>query len=139
MSSRRALLPAALLVVVAVAQVTLVHTSHLSAWKGGGFGMFSTLDAAPFRRVRLFVEAPERAEEIVIPPSLVDLATRTATLPTDTWMRRLARAAAEREHRQGRQATRVRVEVSRQQFAVDRFAAHELPLRSLTLDVDEPR
>lgn len=139
LSSWRVWLPSAILIAVAAVQITLTRTVQLSPWKGGGFGMFATLDAPAFRRVRLFVEAPERAEEITIAPSLADLATRTATLPTVGWMQRLARAAAAREHRQGRPATRVRVEVSAQRFAVVGFGAHEVPLRSLTLDVDGPR
>ena len=46
----------------------------LSPWKGGGFGMFASLDARPFRYVRIFVEAPGRSEELAVPPSLEELA-----------------------------------------------------------------
>ena len=42
----------------------LARTAGLSPWKGGGFGMFSTTDDAGRRRVRVFVSAPERSEEI---------------------------------------------------------------------------
>ena len=44
--------PAALLAAVSVVQIVLAATLHLSAWKGGGFGMFSTLDhgGIPWRR-----------------------------------------------------------------------------------------
>ena len=76
-----ALLPVALLVLVAGAQVTLARRAGLSPWKGGGFGMFSTTDDAGRRHVRVFVTAPERSEEIAIAPSLEDAARRAAVLP----------------------------------------------------------
>ena len=95
----RALLPVALLVAVAVAQVTLARTAGLSPWKGGGFGMFSTTDDAGRRHVRVFVSAAERSEEIAIAPSLEDAARRAAVLPTDAELSRLARRVVERERR----------------------------------------
>lgn len=133
----RVSVPPMLLAVVASTQIALARTAHLTPWKGGGFGMFSSLDAVAFRRVRVFLEAPDRSEELLIPVSLEDLATRTATLPTDAWMERLAHAAAARERRQGRAVARVRVEVRVQQFDRHGFGSHEQPLRSRTIAVDE--
>jgi hypothetical protein len=46
-------LPTALLLLVACAQMILTRTDHLSPWKGGGFGMFASVDGLPFRWVRL--------------------------------------------------------------------------------------
>jgi hypothetical protein len=43
---------AVLLVLVALRQIALSQTRGLSPWKGGGFGMFSTLDRAETRLVR---------------------------------------------------------------------------------------
>lgn len=42
--------PSALLTAVALIQIALVYTGDLTAWKGGGFGMFSTLDYGTNRR-----------------------------------------------------------------------------------------
>lgn len=42
--------PSALLAAVALFQIALVYTVDLTAWKGGGFGMFSTLDYGTNRR-----------------------------------------------------------------------------------------
>lgn len=42
--------PSALLAAVALLQIALVYTSDLTAWKGGGFGMFATLDYGTNRR-----------------------------------------------------------------------------------------
>jgi hypothetical protein len=44
---------ASLLVVVAFVHVYFVHAKSLTAWKGGGFGMFSTVDAGRVLRFEL--------------------------------------------------------------------------------------
>ena len=62
--------PAALLAAVSVVQIVLAATLHLSAWKGGGFGMFSTLDHGGFRGVDVVVDAPGRSEQVEIAASL---------------------------------------------------------------------
>ena len=96
----RTVLPAAMLVTVASVQVVLTRTAGLTPWKGGGFGMFSTTDDSGRRRVRVFVTAPDRSEEIAISPSLEDAAARAAVLPSGRLLdapgasRRRARAKA---------------------------------------------
>lgn len=45
-------LPAAILVLVALLQIYLTHTAHLSPWKGGGFGMFGVTDAPTMRVIQ---------------------------------------------------------------------------------------
>src|SRR6476660_7863931 len=57
-------LPAVLLALVACAQLVLARTGDLTPWKGGGFGMFSTLDHGAFRRVTVVLDAPDRSEAI---------------------------------------------------------------------------
>ena len=118
-----AAVPAAVLIVIACLQVTLTRTIGLSPWKGGGFGMFSTTDDAGRRRVRVFVSAPERSEEIAISPALEDLADRAAVLPGDWQFTRLARRVVEREQRRGRPVETVRVECWRIDYAPDTLAA----------------
>ena len=49
--SWRSAVPAALLVTVALGQIVLARTVDLSPWKGGGFGMFATLDGTASRYV----------------------------------------------------------------------------------------
>lgn len=56
-----------LLVLVACAQLTLVRTHHLTPWKGGGFGMFSTFDSPSARTLRLVLLTPEGEVGIAIP------------------------------------------------------------------------
>ena len=132
----RAQLPVALLVAVACTQVALARTAGLSPWKGGGFGMFSTTDDAGRRRVRMFVSAAERSEEVAIAPSLEDAAARAAVLPTDLEFLRLARRVAAREHRYHRPVEVVRIETWRIEYAPDTLAATARLVREFSYRVD---
>ena len=132
----RARLPVALLVVVACAQVILAKTAGLSPWKGGGFGMFSTTDDAGRRRVRVFVSAADRSEEIAIAPSLEEPARRGAVLPTDAQLSRLARRVVEREGRYRRPVDIVRIETWRIDYAPGTLAATSRLLREFVYRVD---
>ena len=124
-----AALPAVLLAVVAATQIGLTQVQMLSPWKGGGFGMFSTLDERPFRYVRMFVRAPERSEELAVPPSLEELAASAEILPGDLQLERLARAVVAREQRRGQPAAEVRLEVWRVEFAAGSLAPRDHLLR----------
>ena len=130
------LLPVGLLVVVAATQVTLARRAALTPWKGGGFGMFSTTDDASRRRVRVFVNAPERSEEIDIAPSLEDAARRAAALPADHELARLAKGIVARERRYARPVEAVRIETWRIDYAPDTLAATSRLLREYVYRVD---
>jgi hypothetical protein len=104
------------LLIVAATQMALAQTMHLSPWKGGGFGMFASLDGLPFRAVRIEVSAPNRSEQLAVPPSLTRLADAAATLPSRGSLKRLADGVAVRERRHGRLVERVRVEVWRADY-----------------------
>lgn len=49
----------ALLTVVALAQIGIAASTDLTPWKGGGFGMFSTLDGTGSRQLRITLIGPE--------------------------------------------------------------------------------
>ena len=132
----RSWLPVALLLVVAGVQVALVKTEGLSPWKGGGFGMFSTTDDAGRRRVRVYVTAPERSEEITISPSLEDAAVRAGVLPGARQLTRLARRVVERERRNGRPVEAVRIETWGIEYAPDTLAATSRLARTFDYRVD---
>ena len=129
------MLPGVLLVVVALLQMTVGRAWGLSPWKGGGFGMFATLDARPFRYLRVYVTAPERSEELAIPASLQDAAAAAEILPTDGPLGRLARRVAERERSKGRPVADVRIEVWREEFFPDSLAPQTRLLRDYVLVV----
>ena len=126
------MVPAALLVVVASGQMVLAHTAMLSPWKGGGFGMFASLDARPFRYVRMFVRAPERSEELAVPPSLEHMAASVEILPTTAQLERLAHAVVARERRRQRPVDEVRLELWRIEFAPASLAPRDRLVRTYT-------
>lgn len=134
----RVWLPVVVLIVVAIVQVVLAKTAALGPWKGGGFGMFATTDGSQFRRVRIFVEAPDRSEELEIAPSQEFAAARAQLFPSDSMMTSLARAVVAREQRYGRPVHSVRLEVWRTEFSPGSLAATDRPLRTLTLYADHP-
>ena len=129
----RSWLPTALLLLIAVTQILLTRTADLSPWKGGGFGMFATTDGTAFRFVRLFVDAPERSEELSVPESLEDAALRAQLFPSDHFLLRLGEAAALRERRQGRSVSSIRVEVWKIEFSNTPLRSTERKLRSFTV------
>ena len=134
-SSRSRLLPPLLLTVVALLQIVLARTADLTAWKGGGFGMFSTLDHGAYRGVDIVVDGPDRSESLEIPPSLEIAAARAAAFPVDWLMRDLAEGVVARERRYERAVSRVTVTAWRADFDRAALRASERPLRTFIYDV----
>ena len=122
-------LPAILLVLVAIVQIGLTRTSSLTPWKGGGFGMFATLDHGAFRSVEIVVDGPDRSETLEIPPSLEELSARVANLPADWLLRRLGKAVVLREQRYQRAVSKVTITVRRAHFDAVTLHAEEQTLR----------
>jgi hypothetical protein len=129
-------LPPILLTVVAALQIAMAMTGDMTAWKGGGFGMFSTLDHGAFRGVDIVVEATERSEEIELFPSLQGPAARAVAFPSNRNLRRLARAVAERERRYAMPVDTVRLQVWRQEFDPLTLHATERVLRTFSYRVE---
>lgn len=80
---------------MALGQLWLVRYEHLSAWCGGGFGMFSTTDAFGARRIHAVAVSPFFRTPLEIPPALREQADRALALPTSSRLRALALALAE--------------------------------------------
>ena len=127
--------PALLLALVAVCQIVLSKTADLTPWKGGGFGMFATLDHNAYRRLDVVVEGTERSEALEIPPSLQAAAARAAAFPAEWMLRSLAEGVAQREQRYLRSVSRVTITVSRTDFDRATLHASERPLRVFTYTV----
>jgi hypothetical protein len=98
--------------------------------------MFATTDGTAFRYVRLFVDAPNRSEELTVTESLEDPALRAQIFPSDRFLSRLGKAAALRERRHGRSVSTVRVEVWRIEFAAEPLRSTERRMRAFTVHVD---
>ncbi|HET7220971.1 MAG TPA: hypothetical protein VFJ02_23115 [Vicinamibacterales bacterium] len=106
-------LPAVLLLTVASVQMALARYAGLSPWKGGGFGMFASVDGQPFRWLRIVVSAPDRSEELAVPAALADEAHRLITWPRERAVQAFARSLIAREQRHSRPVETIRIEVWR--------------------------
>ena len=132
--------PALLLALVAVCQIVLSKAADLTPWKGGGFGMFATLDHNAHRRLEVVVDGTERSETLEIPPSPQADAARAAAFPAQWMLRSLAEGVAARERRYRRSVARVTITVWRSDFDRTTLQASERPLRLFTYTVPpEPR
>jgi hypothetical protein len=125
----------ALLVVVASAQIVLSRTVDLTAWKGGGFGMFATLDHAAHRGVDILVDGPDRSETLAAPPSIELAVARAAACPTDGLLRSVAESVVARERRNHRPVSRVTLTFWRTEFDRETLHASERPVRTFVYDV----
>lgn len=94
-------LPALLLVAVAIGQIALAHRAYLSAWSGGGFGMFATTDAPARRHLHAWAMRPGLRSELEIPEDLEIPARRALALPIASRLRPLAHALARIEQEWG--------------------------------------
>ncbi|MGH9840894.1 MAG: hypothetical protein ACREEM_19135 [Blastocatellia bacterium] len=80
----------ALLVAVAFLHVYLVFSSRLSPWKGGGFGMFSTVRSPASRVLRIYLVTEKERIPILLPAEFRDLEREIRTMPTQGRARDLA-------------------------------------------------
>jgi hypothetical protein len=87
-------LPPVLLVAVAVHQIVLARSQGLSAWSGGGFGMFATLDAGSTRHLHAFVLRPGVRREVRPSEAMTDDVLRMLTLPSASRLRAVAEELA---------------------------------------------
>lgn len=87
--ARTAAAPLVLLVVLAV-HVSMRSSADLTPWKGGGFGMFSTIDSPGTRVLRVELETDVGTVPVAVPSGLRDLAGAAKTAPSAERLLRLA-------------------------------------------------
>jgi hypothetical protein len=80
-----------LLCVIAGTQIYFARTTLLSPWKGGGFGMFSTVDSPAARFLRIFLITKNEEIPILLPPDMNTTAQQVRTIPTEAGLRNIAR------------------------------------------------
>ena len=112
-------LPLIVLALVALNQVRLAKTTDLSAWKGGGFGMFSTLDRPRARQVRCNLVGRGNDVPLAIPAELRDLEESVKNNPTQKKLIRLGRKIAETLDDRLPGLEMIRVEVWRRRLDLD--------------------
>jgi hypothetical protein len=124
-----AAVPALLLLAVASLQIYLVHSGHLTPWKGGGFGMFSSTDGNMFRSLRVFVSAPNRSEELLLTGSLEELAAGAQMFPSDRLLRKVALAVLKDQRKKGLPAEKIEIDVWSVEFDSIDLRPHDKILR----------
>lgn len=87
-------IPLAACLLIAARQHLLAHDAGLSPWRGGGFGMFATVDSPDARFVRAFLLNDRVDCPIELPDHLDNFETRLATVATPAVLEAFARTLA---------------------------------------------
>lgn len=90
---RAAVAPGVLLIVLA-SHVSLRASSDATPWKGGGFGMFSTIDSPGTRIVRVELQSDLGAVPVAVPDRLEDQVAGVRAAPSTGRLVRLGEALA---------------------------------------------
>jgi hypothetical protein len=73
-------LPVLLMVGVALSQIGVAWVGGLSPWKGGGFGMFSTVDSPAARFLRIYLVTDDGEIPVLIPDAYQEAARKLCTV-----------------------------------------------------------
>ena len=84
-----------LLCAIACLQIYLAMTKSLSPWKGGGFGMFSTVDSPDARFLRIYLVNGNEETAVLLPDHLKKLGREVQTIPSAALASDLARRLAD--------------------------------------------
>lgn len=136
--------PPTLLVLVAISQLYWTEgRGLLTPARGGGFGLFSTVDKLAHRQVRMFWVGPQGSAQVGLPGGSDNLKRMkiAASLPTESKLRGIV----ERMEQQGRAVQvdgeppfpRARVEVWKRAFDQDSLQASRVKVTELV--VERPR
>jgi len=79
-----------LLCVVAAVQLYLVDSRSLSRWKGGGFGMFTTVDSPSARFLRVYLISETGEVPVLIPRKLRKLSHKVRVMPSKERLMKLS-------------------------------------------------
>lgn len=135
LAARLRVLPALLLVAVAITQAFAATSGTLSPWLGGGFGMFSTTDSPTRRHLHAVAIRPGLLQEIEIPDVLEIDVRRALGLPDARRLRVLARELETIEREQGdpnaAPLEAIAITVYRTHFDRDTLAPSGEPIASL--------
>lgn len=130
-------LPVALLIVVALNQLRLVQSDHLSPWSGGGFGMFASVDSPGSRHLHIFLENDSVRQEVAFPASMDTQLRRALVLPGSARLQQLAAAALDQHRDSAIRWDDVTVEVWRNDYDPVTLLPRAVPLRQERVSVAE--
>jgi len=120
-------------VAVALHQLWLVERRELSAWCGGGFGMFSTTDGWGTRHLHVLALGPAFRTALEVPGDLEDELRRALALPTEERLLELSRALAERTRFDLEAPETIRIDVLARRHDPETLAPSGVLLRSVEL------
>jgi hypothetical protein len=121
---------------VVLHQLWLVEREGLSAWCGGGFGMFSTSDGRGTRHLHAVALSPAFRTSLEVPEDLQEDAERALALPTEARLLALAAALAERMPRDLEPPDTIRIDVFALRHDPETLAPRGELLRSVELRLD---
>jgi hypothetical protein len=116
---------------VALHQLWLVEHEAMSAWCGGGFGMFSTTDGWGARHLHAVALGPAFRTSLELPEHLAEDAKRALALPSRERLRALAIALAEQAPRELEEPELIRIDVFARRHDPATLAPHGELLRSV--------
>jgi hypothetical protein len=96
---RRAALAPLCLCLVAGLHCARVWTARQTPWKGGGFGMFSTIDSEANRFVRAYLITPAGELPLPLPAGLDKAAAEQRAAPSEAGLAEIARRLAAQDWR----------------------------------------
>ncbi len=128
-------LPLALLVSVGGWQIYLALGADLSAWSGGGFGMFSTTDAGGNRHLHAFAIYPGVRVELPTDSAPRDVVLRALTLPDEPRLRALAEVLTDPPDPTWGRPSMVEIQVFRTRYDPETLAPRGELLRSMELEL----
>ena len=76
-------IPSVILLLVFIFQVYQVHFRDLVRWKGGGFGMFSSIDSGSSRFFRLFIKVDGKLKPAALPFNRGGIFQKALIYPSD--------------------------------------------------------
>lgn len=130
--------PAALLSVVAIAQLALIRSQDLAPARGSGFVMFASNDELHARRLFAWVTGPSGERRIEIPAGAQFEIVQALTLPSRHRLEALARRIADRERAEGEEPTRVRIQAWRTVHEPRSFRPRSERIREIAVDLRVP-
>jgi len=116
---------------VALHQLWLAERFELSAWCGGGFGMFSTTDGWGARHLHAVALSPAFRTSLAIPRELDEDVERALALPTEERLRGLARALADHAPRDLEPPETIRIDVFARRHDPETLAPGAVLLQSV--------
>jgi hypothetical protein len=129
-------IPSALLVCVACVQLWLSHTTGLSPWAGGGFGMFSSIDTRGNRHLHAFALRPGIRRELDIPRSLATDIQHVLIFPTASTLQSLAAELAQVPTPDAGPLEAIELQVWATHYAPDNLQPSSELLRAVTVRMD---